>query len=89
VRRPSFVVGPLVHETLQAVFRYNHSYVSNALSDFPVPRCYEEHGHRGALYAELHLACNLLLSHKVRECLRWRQLLRGPSAHRQPLQMPL
>src|ERR1700739_2010427 len=70
VRHPSFGVGPLIHETLEAVFGYNHGYVSSALSDFPVPRCYEEHGHRGALYAALHLPCNPLLSHKVREWLR-------------------
>jgi hypothetical protein len=33
-------------------------------------RHYKQPGHRGALYAALHLACNFLLSHKVRECLR-------------------
>ena len=33
-------------------------------------RQYKQPEHRGALYAALHQACNFLLSHKVRECLR-------------------
>jgi len=35
-----------------------------------VLRHYKQPEHRGALYAAVHQACNFLLSHKVRECLR-------------------
>src|SRR5229473_7950594 len=93
VRHRSFAIGPYVHQSFDRHPRHIHHYVSPAFADSlfrlkllraSAASCAatRKHEHRGALYAVPRYTRNFLLSHKVRECLRRRSLIRGLPAGR-------
>ena len=82
------MISPCVHESLDSRPRYIHRYVNPAFSDSLLDlrllragaafsATAKRHELRGALYAVPRWTRNFLLSHKVRECLRRRSLIRG------------